>query len=404
MAENPLERWLLASVVTHGVAFALLLAVPNARSVPTNTRSVSAMELAFEPAPRPVAPPPPVPAPVPPPVASPPLPPAPAARVTRPAVRVATPEPVPAPTPPPPPPPVPAVSGRSLLTATPAPPPFRATDLLRESHASVTVPTAPTAGAPSTDREPMFTGSTGSELDRARAASQGYVQGVLTASSHREAPGVRGYLWGVRRRVAEVWRPGVARVPNLADTLLAGFLAPDRAIRTAAERFMQRQRQVLAEPAPRLEGAADAIEAIGGVAGNGPTGRQNIPTNTTEESWRRNSRTTRAEVQVEQDATGRVTDVRLVRSSGLATFDNAALDAVRHGVAEEDPIPLPGGRRSRWSFTVTATRRLIAPNIGGSFDESRGWFQVQLPGQVLLRSRVQLESSAPLDAPSPASP
>jgi TonB family protein len=275
---------------------------------------------------------------------------------------------------------------------------------LRESHAAVTVPVAPATEAPTADREPVFTGSTGSALDRARAASQGYVQGVLASSSHREAPGVRGYLWGVRRRVSEVWRPGVARVPNLADTLLAGFLAPDRAIRTAAERFMQRQRQVLAEPPPRLEGAADAIEAIGGVAGNGPSGRQNIPTNTTEESWRRNSRTTRAEVQVEQDATGRVTDVRLVRSSGLATFDNAALDAVRQGVAEEDPIPLPGGRRSRWSFTVTATRRLIAPNIGGSFDESRGWFQVQLPGQVLLRSRVQLENSAPLDAPAPASP
>ena len=60
--------------------------------------------------------------------------------------------------------------------------------------------------------------------------------------------------------------------------------------------------------------------------------------------------------------------------------------------------------RSPTSFTVVATRRLFTPSVGGAFDESRGWFQVQLPGQVLLRSRVQLESSAPLDTPTPASP
>ena len=66
------------------------------------------------------------------------------------------------------------------------------------------------------------------------------------------------------------------------------------------------------------------------------------------------------------------------------------------GVDAQDPIALPGGRSSRWSFTVVATRRLFAPTIGGSFDESRGWFQVQLPGQVSIRSRVQMESSAPL--------
>lgn len=262
------------------------------------------------------------------------------------------------------------------------------------------MPFSDSRAAPSDTRGALFQGSEGTADERARTASQGYVREVLTASTQREAPGVRAYLWGVRRRVSEVWRPGVVRVPNLAETLMAGFVAPERAVRIFGERVMRRQRQLLEAPQQRLGGAVDAIEAIGGVAGNGPSMRQGTPTDASEESWRRNSRTTRVEVQVDQNADGRVLDVRVVRSSGMAAFDRAALEAVREGVAAQDPIPLPGGRSSRWSFAVVATRRLFAPSIGGSFDESRGWFQVQLPGQVSIRSRVQMESSAPLGAAS----
>jgi len=188
----------------------------------------------------------------------------------------------------------------------------------------------------------------------------------------------------------------VVRVPNLADTIMASFIAPERAIRIMGERVMRRQRQVLDEAtAPRLGGARDAIDAIGGTAGQGLTTRSLMPTDQGEESWRRNVRTTRAEVIVEQDENGRVLDVRLLRPSGIPGFDRAALEAVRHGVEEQDPMPLPGGRRSRWSFTVVATRRLFTPNIGGAFDESRGWFRLEVPGQVTLRSRVQMEESGP---------
>ena len=121
-----------------------------------------------------------------------------------------------------------------------------------------------------------------------------------------------------------------------------------------------------------------------------------MPIDAGQESWRRNVRTTRAEVEVDQDPAGRVLDVRVLRSSGMATFDRAAVEAVRAGLADEDPVPLPGGRRSRWSFTAVATRRLLTLSVGGMFDESRGWFSVQLPGQVSVRTRVQMESSAAL--------
>jgi hypothetical protein len=116
-----------------------------------------------------------------------------------------------------------------------------------------------------------------------------------------------------------------------------------------------------------------------------------------DESWRRNVRVTRAEVEVEQDPAGHVVALRTVHSSGDGGFDRAAEAAIRHGLDDEDPVTLPGGRRSRWSFTVVATRRLLVPSIGGSFDESRGWFAIQLPGQVTVRARVHLESSRARD-------
>ncbi len=273
-----------------------------------------------------------------------------------------------------------------------------AADLLRPrtTELATSLPAAPSA-APA--RAPLFAGTTGTDAERAVAASQGFVRETLAATTVREAPGVRTYLWNVRRRVAEAWRPGVVRVPNLADTIMASFIAPERAIRIMGERVMRRQRQVLDDAAaPRLGGARDAIDAIGGTAGQGLTTRPMMPTDQGEESWRRNVRTTRAEVLVDQDENGRVLAVTLLHPSGIPGFDRAALEAVRHGVEEQDPMPLPGGRRSRWSFTVVATRRLFTPNIGGAFDESRGWFRLEVPGQVTLRSRVQMEESGPRPA------
>ncbi len=390
-------RWLIASVGAHLVVAGVLGALPKPVSRAAPVRSVLASEFSIERAPTPADVVPARREVAPPPTQS--VPPSVAPRRTTTVRSIAS----PSPTPPP------AVSSgetapSSAATATPplvVAPTLRAADLLRASPSAMTFPLDVTQAAAPSERRAIFEGSAGSALDRARAASQGYVRDVLAESTVREAPGVRAYLWNVRRRVSEVWRPGVVRVPNLGETLLSGLLAPERAVRLLGERVMRRQRQILDAPRERLGGAVDAIEAIGGVAGNGPTARMGVPTDTGEESWRRNSRTTRVEVQVDQDPNGRVLDVRVVRSSGMAAFDRAALAAVREGVDAQDPVALPGGRSSRWSFTVVATRRLFAPTVGGSFDESRGWFQVQLPGQVSVRSRVQMESSAPLgEAPS----
>lgn len=279
---------------------------------------------------------------------------------------------------------------------------LRATELLRAGGdlALRTASTAsPLAAGPARDRT-LFEGTGADPLGHARAALAEDVREGLRSTMARDAPGVRAYLWGVRRRMTEAWRPGVARVPNLAETLAASFGVNSRQVEAMGRWWRERQRTMTQER--DRGGAIDAIESIGGTNGRGAEGLSRTPNDSLREAFRRNTRITRAEVRVDQDPNGRVIDVRLVRGSGSAAFDRAAQEAVRAGLDAEDPIPLPGGRRSRWSFTVVATRRLIALNVGGSFDESRGWFEVSLPGSVSMRSRVFMESSEAL--PTPAAP
>jgi TonB family protein len=275
---------------------------------------------------------------------------------------------------------------------------LRATDLLRAGNdfalrAASASPALPLGAAPTRDRT-LFAGTGNDPLGHARTALAQDLREGMRSTMVREAPGVRTYLWGVRRRMNEAWRPGVVRVPNLAETLAASFGVNSRQVEAMGRWWRERQTAMTAER--DRGGAIDAIESIGGTTGRGSEGLSRMPNDSLNEAWRRNTRITRAEVRVDQSPEGRVLDVRVVRSSGAAAFDRAALEAVRQGLDAQDPIPLPGGRRSVWSFTVVATRRLIAANIGGAFDESRGWFQVQLPGSVSMRSRVFMESSEPM--------
>ncbi len=396
MVRLPRSPWLLASILGHALVVALLVALPHPPSTTAVAPVLRVTEFAIEAPPdRPdthQTPPgtrqtPPDTRQTPPGTRQTP----PGTRQTPPGTRQTPPvahqtPPVPVASPPLPPPPV-----------------LHAADLFRPSAEVLALSRSSGIEAPiGSGRAAFFPGSVGTAEERARDATQSFVRDALGATMVREAPGVRTYLWNIRRRVAEAWRPGVVRVPNLADTLMAGFIAPEQAIRIFGDRMIRRQRQVLEAPAPRLGGAAEAIEAIGGAAGQGlNSNRRALPANASDESWRRNVRTTRAEVQVDQDATGRVLDVRLLHPSGIPGFDRAALEAVRRGLDEQDPTALPGGRRSRWSFTVVATRRLFAPSVGGAFDESRGWFRLEVPGQVTLRSRVQMETSTPLPADVP---
>ncbi len=226
----------------------------------------------------------------------------------------------------------------------------------------------------------------GTELERAEDNSAGYIRRMLAETHQHEAPGVRAYYWYLRRRMEERWTPGITRQPTMLDALVSAVAMSPAAMNdvlTAA------QGQFLT-PGP-AGAAADALDNA-----HGPWGSPQTPYLGIVDASHGNARTTIAEVEVTQDADGTVQSVRIVQSSHLARYDQAALDAVQAALRMQPPVAMPGGRRSRWSFQVRASRDPFVPGVGMEFDESTGWFEVHYPGRLHLRTRVWLEHAMPM--------
>lgn len=174
----------------------------------------------------------------------------------------------------------------------------------------------------------------------------------------------------------------------MLDALVAGVAMPAEAMRDV----LRAAAGAASEPG-RQGAAADALD---GHRGNDPTARNVTPFTGIVDASRGTTQRTRAEVEVVQDAQGNVVSVRIARSARVAGFDEAALRAVREALPLQAPVAMPGGRRSRWSFEVIASRDPIVPGVGFEFDESSGWFELHYPGRLHLRSRVWLENASPV--------
>ncbi len=385
-------RAIALSVLAHGLVCALWAwharRHPLTPDAPT-LAAVAPVELTFE------EPPPPPPAP--------PEPAAPPAAAASPPPRA--PAPVraardSAPTAPSPVAPAPLVPAPEPVVQPPAPTPapaprIDAMALLRTSRDDVAAAAArdgvvfalPDAPRPTRD---LVTLPTGTPLERARAASAGYVAARLDEAPPRpEAPGVRTYYWHLRRRMQETWRPGVSREPSIGQTILATLGMPTSRAQEATEVAMGAG----AHPGRAGSTMQAADDAHGGNASTRPTVQPFVGI---ADLAQVNRQVTRAEVQVDQDEAGRVLDIRMIRSSRIPSYDRAALQAVREALPLQTPARMPGGRRSRWSFETVASRAPFVPGVGMIFDESSGWFEVVYPGRVFTRSRVWLESARPL--------
>ncbi len=179
--------------------------------------------------------------------------------------------------------------------------------------------------------------SSASPEEQARAVSQGYVAERLAETHQHEAPGVRGYFWGLRRRMEENWRPPAVREPSLAETALATVAMP-------ADMLLQVQRSAQGDAVtPGRRGAAiDALEGANLARGNNPANLTMAPFQGIVDASAGNTRRTRAEVEVLQDEDGAVTSVRVLRSSGREAFDRAAEHAVREALPLGDAVAMPG--------------------------------------------------------------
>jgi len=390
VSERP--RSLLASVLLH--LGAALLAVASTRSLPRSpapaVASAPSVEIDFPP---PAPPSSPAPAPTEP--ASNPAP-VMAASAARPSGhRSAATSPEPAA-------PSPGVVAPSVAApevappALTAPPSMRAADLMRvrPSEAFSVWGAAPSIARVQGERaraRSLVDQPVGTPESRAVAASQGYVDQRMAETHQHEAAGVRGYYWSLRRRMLETWRPGISRMPSLGETLLATLAMPAAGLAEVA-----RSASGAAVQPGRQGSAIDSLEARNTARGNNPAELTQAPFQGIVDQSRGNTRTTRAEVEVLQGEDGRVIEVRVLRSSHIAGFDRAAEAAVREALPMQTPVAMPGGRRSRWSFEVVASRDPFVPGVGFAFDESTGWFELHWPGRAHVRSRVWLEEASPL--------
>ncbi|MDP3214396.1 MAG: energy transducer TonB, partial [Deltaproteobacteria bacterium] len=274
--------------------------------------------------------------------------------------------------------------------------PMRAADLMRVRPAEAfgvwgAAPSIARAQADRARARSLIDLPQGTPESRAVAASQGYVDQRLAATHQHEAPGVRGYYWSLRRRMLESWRPGIAHLPSIGETLLATVATPPAAL---AEVLRSANGPAVAPG--RVGAAIDALEGANMGRSNNPAGLTQAPFQGVVDRSRANVRTTRAEVEVVQGEDGRVIEVRVLRSSRIAGFDRAAEAAVRDALPLQAPVAMPGGRRSRWSFEVVASRDPFIPGVGFEFDESTGWFELHWPGRAHVRSRVWLEGASPV--------
>lgn len=383
----PKRSPLLASVVLHAAVVLVARAVPVRTAPARPERAAERVEFEFTEAPasEPLAATEPAPA-----AASPAPGAARAPRATRP--RAVAPAPIAAA------PSVPAAPSAPRGPAPVAPAPrIDANEVLRQSGTSAfnawsrgaVVLTAVGNGHGARD---LIATAPGTVDDRVFRASAGYVRDQLGATHQHEAPGVRAYLWSLRRRMIETWRPGVAREPTMLSALVAGVAMPAEAMRDV----LRSAAGAAVEPG-RAGSAADALDGVSAAGSNNPAARNIAPFTGIVDASRGNTQRTRAEVEVVQDATGRVLSVRVLRGSRVAGFDDAALRAVREALPLQESVPMPGGRRSRWSFEVIASRDPFVPGVGFAFDESSGWFELHYPGRLHMRSRVWLEGAAPVD-------
>ena len=210
---------------------------------------------------------------------------------------------------------------------------------------------------------------TGSRIDRIRDAAAGPTLAALAETNHMQAAGTSEHDARVSRRAAEEFNP-VRTIGGLADAMRrAPFVGLTAVQHTATPGE--------AAMGSALDAAHGSSFTMGAVANTPPP-----PT-----------RTLRADVEVDQDGTGAILATRVARSSGLASFDRAALTAIRAALPDAPPLN-DNGRRSRWAFEVSEAAGAIGTILGGGND---GWRPVgDSADGMTLRFRVRRVASRPL--------
>lgn len=230
---------------------------------------------------------------------------------------------------------------------------------------------------------------------QARDASAGYVRRLLDDAAPTQIPGSARYYTQLARAASRAFRPVSVPTPSLVDAVVGTFFAPTSVGMDATRRSL----------GPLAEGRAGrALEELQFAHPNSDLLQ---PRNTMTARAAATARTTTAEIEIDQDASGRIIATRVLRRSGVTGFDRAALEAIQTSVRGLDTPEIHGVWRSHWAFDVTTSRDPILsalPGVAGApgafgitaeaeFDEVTGETELHLPGRVHTRRRARLMAS-----------
>jgi TonB family protein len=213
---------------------------------------------------------------------------------------------------------------------------------------------------------------TGSRMDQIREAAAGPALAALAESNHMQAAGTGEHDARVSRRAEEEFNP-VREIANLGEAIRHAPMVGPGAVQHV--------------PTAGEAAAGDALDSAHGQSFAMATGLATVPGPA--------SHTLRADVEVDQDATGAIVAARVARSSGHAAFDRAALNAIRAAIPDAPPLH-DNGRRSRWAFEVSESAGALGTvlNVGGG---NEGWRMIsETSDGVHLRMRVRRIASRPL--------
>ncbi len=238
-------------------------------------------------------------------------------------------------------------------------------------------------------------GSGGGGVAQAQEASAGYVRRLLDDAAPTQIPGSGPYYSHVARDASRAFRPVSVPTPSLVDAVVGTFFAPTSVGMDATRRSL----------GPLAEGRAGrALEELQFAHPNSDLLQ---PRNTMSARAAAMARTTTVEIEIDQDASGRIIATRVLRRSGVSGFDRAGLEAIQQAVRGIDPPAIQGVWRSHWAFDVTTSRDPIIsalPGVAGApgafgiaaeveFDEVTGEAELHLPGRVHTRRRARLVAS-----------
>jgi outer membrane biosynthesis protein TonB len=168
---------------------------------------------------------------------------------------------------------------------------------------------------------------TGTPEECARAVAMAPITEALGSQQRPNPAGTGAHAAAVAREAGVAFSP-VRQIPNISAIVSRGILVTPSSTREA--------------PAGERSHNSEFASRTGIDMGSGTV---TVP----QPSYRM----VRAEIEVDQDAEGAITETRVATTSHSNVFDQAAQRAIREALSEADPFRTASRRRSRWAFEVS---------------------------------------------------